>query len=211
MKKLFTNDKFFLVTVLTGVIGRILHAIGLLIFWPDYAISGVGSLIGCLCMAVLYVSYKKHSKNVMKGLMGAVLMSSLLYAVSMVPVSEKYIVADRVCTYINLALVAFLFVNHYIINSDRHSRSANIMMNKLCVFVLAINSVIWCLVWVTYPIYFWNVAFQLMDAIAAPCLLVSIISIESRLDAYKLDREAAGWTEEKGYPEGYMHEYEKTK
>jgi len=24
-----------------------------------------------------------------------------------------------------------------------------------------------------------------------------------------LDREAAGWTEEKGYLEGYVHEYEK--
>jgi len=36
-----------------------------------------------------------------------------------------------------------------------------------------------------------------------------VVCVESRLDAYRLDREAAGWTEEKGYPEGYVHEYEK--
>jgi len=29
------------------------------------------------------------------------------------------------------------------------------------------------------------------------------VCVESRLDAYRLDRETAGWSEEKGYPEGY--------
>jgi len=41
------------------------------------------------------------------------------------------------------------------------------------------------------------------------CMVAAIVCVESRLDAYRLDREAAGWTEEKGYPEGYVHEYEK--
>lgn len=38
-----------------------------------------------------------------------------------------------------------------------------------------------------------------------------IVCVESRLDAYRLNREKAGWTEETGYPEGYRHEYEKEK
>jgi len=37
----------------------------------------------------------------------------------------------------------------------------------------------------------------------------AIVCVESRLDAYRLDREEAGWTEEKGYPEGYVHEHQK--
>jgi len=43
------------------------------------------------------------------------------------------------------------------------------------------------------------------------CMTATIVCVESHLDAYRIDREAAGWTEEAGYPEGYVHEYQKRK
>ena len=47
------------------------------------------------------------------------------------------------------------------------------------------------------------------DGIIFILTFVLICCVESRLDAYRIDRENAGWTEDNGYPEGSVHEYQK--
>ncbi len=175
-----------------------------------------------LSLIFLYVSFKLHNKNVQKGLLGAVLMwylyDEINYVVGGIILSPDvlsyynsfsgvaYIVLNLIC----VALFTGLFVNHFIINSDRHSRPINIFINQWLVILFSVFSII------SAPFQVIVLAGQGLDIIegitwqlGVAALAFLVASYESRLDAYRIDREAAGWTEEAGYPEGYVHGYEK--
>jgi len=209
MKKLFTNDIFFLAMVICAAVGESIQAF-MCIFWDDYAIqSQLTLLFRIVCVIVLYVSYKRHSKNVMKGMMGALLAAQLITAIQYL--SELLIPADYICYSLFAALSALLFVTHFIINSDRQASPRMIRFNQLLVVLLFLNNTAIGIAWLVVdsaPLYF---VINIGDLIGFLGMVASIVCVESRLDAYKLDREAAGWTEEAGYPEGYVHEYEKKK
>jgi len=175
-----------------------------------------------ICLIYLYVSFKRHNKNVQKGLLGAVLMWYLYDEVGFVVdgiildaevfkvynsfSGIVYIVLSLLCA----ILFAGLFVNHFIINSDHHSRPVNIFINQLLIILIALFSIIS----IPFQIHVltghgWEIAEAVTWHTGLAALVVLIASYETRLDAYRIDREEAGWTEEKGYPEGYVHEYQK--
>ena len=52
--------------------------------------------------------------------------------------------------------------------------------------------------------FIFHVMGLLIDVIGFIGMTSVVVCVESRLDAYRMDREAAGWTEERGYPEGYV-------
>jgi len=208
MKKLFTNDKFFLAMVLCALIGEGAFALISIFVWNDTNPSRIILLMRLICVAVIYISYIKHSKNVMKGMMGALLMAQLITSILLVSYPKPYmaVILAIVCVVVN----AMLFINHFIINSYRKASPAMIKLSQILwtiLFVLnAIGDVMWTLADPDIP--YIRIAFVL-DVIGFAGMSAIVICVESRLDAYRLDREAAGWTEEKGYPEGYVHEYEK--
>lgn len=111
-------------------------------------------LIFFLCVAALFVAYRNHSKNVQKGLLGAILMWYLYdevnYVVANIILNSSTFTEynnfwGRGYIYMSIAtmvLFAALFINHFIINGDRHSRSVNVFVNQLLVVVIAVISIV---------------------------------------------------------------------
>lgn len=209
MKKLFTSDKFFFAMATLAVIGLIEYGI-YLFTGGTIAYSSVGgsSIMAAICTGALYVSYRKHHKNVMKCLIGALLMALILDGVA--SLSFINIAVDRICTPIYILISLGMFVNHCIINESRKASPAQVALNRVLVVAFAVNVIVWvgssCILLNIRPIDTVSMAFYIIGCV---CLAAVIVCVESRLDAYRLDREAAGWTEEAGYPEGYVREYEK--
>jgi len=208
MKKLFTNGKFFLAVTVIAALSQLIFFVG---FLPRLGFGLITFIpfAQVVCEIVLYVSFKKHSKNVMKGMMGAMLMLIMLDASRYLQGNEMII--DTVLDIIYFGLVVFLFINHFVINSTRLSSKINILANQIAVVLIAITVLV--LEIVAFPLYSMTIdyLFSILTIISFAGFAALVVCVESRLDAYRLDREAAGWTEEAGYPEGYVHEYQKNK
>ncbi len=208
MKKLYLSDKFFAAVTWLAVIGTIPYIVVQTILYSSERLTLVASaehLLLSVFLAVVYIAYKKHSKNVMKGMMGAALTCSLV-----IPFAYSLMYEDFALILISsLALPVILFVNHFIINSDRHSSPAAVKFNQIASLVFAAMTLIIAIVSIFFYDNTAEAVTAVIYAVCQPCFALSIVCIESRLDAYRIDREKAGWTEENGYPEGYVHEYQK--
>jgi len=208
MRRLYTNDMFFLGTTMAGVAATIVYSVFGFLNYPECANALAINVLLALGLLTTYVSYKRHNKNVMKGMMGSVLMALLIKR--MLNLGMNYIPTDRVCTVLSLIFTAGLFINHYAINSTRLASSWRIRLNQLLSILMAATDIVWSISWAVFDFstgrgYIQNI----LSIFGMPCIVCAIVCIESRLDVYRLDREKSGWTEEKGYPEGYVHEYEK--
>ncbi|MBQ0091876.1 MAG: hypothetical protein KBS45_00925 [Clostridiales bacterium] len=161
-------------------------------------------LIFFFCVVALFVAYRKHNKNVQKGLLGAVLMWYLYDEVNYVVANiifngEVFDVYDnfwgRGYIYMSVAtmvLFAALFVNHFIINGDHHSRSANVFLNQLLVIVIAVLSIVsMCFQCFLFDGEFASSLEALSWHTGLAALVLMIAAYESRFNAYKLKRESA--------------------
>lgn len=206
MNKLFTNDKFFLIAVLMSVLGAIPFSICCLTVWMQYSYMAAIVIVNGISAVAFYVSYQKHSKNVMKGLAGFMLMGLLALTIMATfpldPSDPLYIALSLV----NLLVVSVLCVNHFVINSDHHSRSANIYINQILLFAQFVLYIIMASRWISGMTGIILFLYMMGIPVTAFGVTASIVCVESRLDAYRIDRETAGWTEESGYPEGYVHQ-----
>lgn len=145
----------------------------------------------------------------MKSMMGSMLM--LIFIMTLFGVNDAGFGTFYIVLKISSVLISVaLFVSHYIINFSHKSSPSKILLNQiLCVLyalVLLLDFVL-VAVKVNVPIIGW--VGSLCGALSNIGTAICIVCVESRVDAYRLNREAAGWTEESGYPEGYIHEYEK--
>ena len=89
------------------------------------------------------------------------------------------------------AIFAALFVNHFIINGDHHSRSVNIFLNQLLVITIAVLSLV-SMVFQCFVLSgdFASVVEALSWHTGLASLVLMIAAYESRFNAYKLKREA---------------------
>jgi len=101
------------------------------------------------------------------------------------------------------------FINHFQINSEHHSSPAKVKINQFLLICLVIVVTVQSVLCIVRAEEIWKIIRYVLDIIGFMGMSASVVCVESRLDAYRQDREAAGWTEEKGYPEGYVHEYDK--
>jgi len=207
MKKFFTNDKFFLATILIAVVGTIFYGVVGIISYPNNTVTYVFEMLAAVFALCAFISYKFHSKNVMKGMMGAILMAILAFSIC--NMQNIILTIDSIFAPIGIVLSALLFINHFIINGTRKASPVLIGLNQTLCALIGIHALIWNIGWALRPKDPLTMAASIVIAFAIPCLSISVVYIESRLDAYRLNREAAGWTEETGYPEGYVHEYQK--
>ncbi len=201
MKKLFTNDRFFLAVTAIAVLGEMFFASLMLIAHPDSIRSTGIFLLLAIFLLCVYCSYRDHSKNVMKGLIGSVL--TVLLMVSLSYLTEMESLFDKMFAPFFLVLVATLFVNHFSINADRHPSPGGILLNQILSCLVAAVYLAWILCELPAATDFTEKIANIVHAVAFPCFIAAIVCVESRLDAYRVSREAAGWTIEKGYPEGY--------
>jgi len=210
MKNIFTNDKVFSIAAIGGFVCSLLYSISCFAFWTDiltstYASAAILMAVNGIAVLCLYISYKKHTKNVMKGLIGALLYGDFAAVCTVTFPFTKTFTIDIICSFALLALTLAILVNHFIINSDHKSRKTNVVVNQWLALLIAVVAIIWPISWIPY-IKGAAVIFQFITAFGIICIDCTIVCVESRLDAYRLDREAAGWTEEAGYPEGYVHQ-----
>jgi len=209
LKKLFTNDSFFRLAALCGVVANVLGLIVRMLMGAAGTIDFPYSM-KCLfegaCMLVLFLSYNRHNKNLMKGILGALLAVNLLTSVDIMPVMLGFPLDFTIAVAFFL-LSLILFVNHFVMSSSRQSSPKNIYLNQIVsILLIMIPGVLWGVVGIVYDHSVPGVVTQAIDVIGFSGMIAAIVCIESRLDAYRLDRETAGWTEERGYPEGYVHQ-----
>lgn len=203
MKKLFTNDTFFLIMVLCTICEIVFAIISITVYHnSDQACLVL--IIRVLCVFVLFISYKKHNKNVMKGMMGALLMAHLITAI--LRLSNDYFAIESIFSTIFAILATLLFINHFIINSSHKSNPVLITISQIILILLVLNNTVWGIAWMIEDNSVLNCIISILDIIGYMGMTAVVVCVESRLDAYRLDREKAGWTEEKGYPEGYIRQ-----
>jgi len=207
MKKLFTNDIFFGALSVISVLCLLYYVVQEIILQTISFAAVVFAVLEIICVSALYISYKKHSKNVMKGMMGSLLAMGIVNVSIFVGEYERLF--DTILSIICFVLTVLMFINHFIINSDRNSRKINILINQILALLLGVFNLFWNIMWVSVVADTLHAVSSVVSGIGCACISAVIVCVESRLDAYRLDRETAGWTEEKGYPKDYVHEYEK--
>ena len=198
--EIFANESFITATVAETLIFYAVNLVAKLLCGL-YSLFIV-DLVFFLCVAALFVAYKSHNKNVQKGLLGAVLMWYLYdevnYVVgSIIFDSEVFTVYNnfwgRGYIYMSVATVvlfAALFVNHFIINGDHHSRSVNIFINQLLVVAIAALSIV-SMVFQCFVLSgdFASILEALSWHTGLASLVLMIAAYESRFNAYKIKRE----------------------
>jgi len=209
MLKIFTKDKFFLTVTVLAVLGELLFAVVEGIAEPELLNVIIMSAVSAVCTLVLYCSYKKHNKNAMKAVMGGLLMS--IFAQYTGSLSNGIADSDNAIALILALASILLFFSHISLNSNRKANAFQVYYNQILIIVIAIIEIIWDALWIANNNSALITVGGLAVMIGNSCVLAAVVCVESRLDAYRQDREAAGWTEEKGYPEGYVHEYQKNK
>jgi len=197
LEKFFTNDGLFLVTTLICVISNVISVLyGSTFDFDAYMLQQyVWIILECACIFGLYVSYIKHAKNIMKCLMGALLMELILDA--------TYELGFSIFGNVYFCLMLALAINHIVINGDHYASNGKVYINQIIALLLIANYTIWCISDIKYCVEDFDIYFLLIDWLCFGSTIVSILYIESRLDKFRNERQDAGWTAEKGYPEDY--------
>ena len=198
---IFAGKKFLAVTVAATLA---LYAINLVakLLCGLYSLFII-DLVFFLCVAALFGAYCKHNKNVQKGLLGAILMwylyDEINYIVGNIIFDSEVFTRynnfwGRGYIYMSIAtmvLFAALFVNHFIINGDHHSRSVNVFFNQLLVIVIAVVSIVsMCFQCFVFDGNFASILEALSWHTGLAALVLMIAAYESRFNAYKLKRES---------------------
>lgn len=127
-----------------------------------------------------------------KFLAGSVAATLLFYAVNLVAKVLCGLYSLFIVDLIFFLCVVALFVNHFIINGDHHSRSANVFLNQLLVIVIAVLSIVsMCFQCFLFDGEFASSLEALSWHTGLAALVLMIAAYESRFNAYKLKRESA--------------------
>ena len=194
LEKIFIDDRVFTGAAITSAVGFILHAeCALMPAFSDFP-GAMNYLLCGGCMLAMLISYRRHSKNVMKGMMGALLAISLSNAFNAADTAGGF---DVILSWVSIVSLGALFINHFLINSTHYSSPQNIRINQM--LVLAVMAVDVCRF-----VQLLAAARTTMDSIDALLFLLgdlpfaaAVICIESRLDLYRAQREAAGFDPDK--------------
>lgn len=163
---------------------------------PIYIIQGI-------LVFFVYRTYVSHDKNVMKGLMGSLLMELILNELCYIFGFQRVRIAEEFSQgtlfgviFLLLELVFFtlqvvLFINHFIINSDHHSSPARIKINRRVLFSL-MATVVAQEVFSIATLSSYTAATviqQLLWFVLEISTYGFIVCVESKIDEYKAIRE----------------------
>jgi len=192
MKKLFTNDVFFLIAFLISAISSF-AVLMILAVQPGGDFLHYGWLVTAIffvCELTMFFSYKSHNKNVMKGMIGASLMAIIMQGMYSATVAVNSGIATCAVLYTIVALL--LFATHFSINSEHKSRPGSINVNIVFCLIFIFVNVVWYIVNVRAEGFS---VVTLLTSLINIGIVLTIVCIEAKLDAFRVNREAAGWTE----------------
>ena len=152
---------------------------------------------------LMYSSYRNHTKNVMKPVIGATLAIIMYYNME---IAMDYLqsiivifdnlngnIADIVYTVSQIAVfvvLALMNIMHYVINSTHHSSPGKIKFNKFLYVLFVIFSIANCVAFL-FTTYGVNLKVSCFVGNMADFFLVSmVVSIEGFLDEFRIEREA---------------------
>ena len=203
MKHFFQNIENMRKFAITAFIAGIVCGIGFYLIsgvpdvqQPIYIIQGV--LVLCV-----YRAYSVHEKNVMKGMLGALLMELILnelcyiFGFLRVKIAEEFAASIVLGVFFVLiegiffTLQVVLFINHFVINSDHRSSPSKVRLNQKILFGLMVTLI----AQETFSVATLSsyTAVTVLQQIMWFVLEIStygfIISVESKIDEYKAIRQ----------------------
>jgi len=188
IKELFEDDRFFAITMWCSILLSIPFVIVVFLSYTDKVIlmSAAIRLTTSVCLFVAYYSYRKHSKNIMKGMIGSVLMGYMC-----IIYSSFFAYDDFVITLVIAILMLVFAINHYIINGEHHSNPVGVYISQFLGMFFAIILCLEAALLVPDCVNTGDTIVQLLMCVAQPSAIFCIICIETRIDSYKLKRENA--------------------
>ena len=157
---------------------------------------------------LMYNSYRNHTKNVMKPVLGATLALVMYYNMDIAMDYIQYLksifeaapgnvacVVYTISQIMVFVVLALMNIMHYSINSTHHSSPKKIKFNKFLYVLFVIFSIANCVAFF-YTTYGINLKISCAVGNIADFFLVSmVISVESLLDEFRLEREAKAESE----------------
>lgn len=201
LKKIFAANAFFYISILLGVFCYLAYYI-LQINFSNISVQSIALIMLRIgCFVGLFQSYVKHKKNAMKAILGALLMAQVINAILM----SNYIYStfDKICIPANIVLSALLFLCHICINWSSKSSPVKVFVSQIVGILIFINLVIWMVSWLVSTTGVMDVVIFVTNILALAGITFSVVSVETKLQVFREMRTEAGWTPEKGYPEGY--------
>jgi len=190
MKKLFASNLFFTIVALLAAAGFGVFGI----FYmstrePIRIISGTILVMCAFYLLILLAAFRKGDQSTVKSMM-SVLLSAIVVDACSECVALVFL-SDKIILPIYLLLSVLLLVNHFTINEGKRRTSSAIRLNFLFVLLLMADLEVWTVLYIPLRIGVLGTAASVMTLISFPCLAASVVCIESRIDAYRLDGQAA--------------------
>ena len=191
--------------LLMAIVYTVLQTVGVVFTVMDgiFDLSWIiqSALMAVLCF-VLYFAYRSHTKNVMKPLLGAVLMLLLTYEITSGGLYLQSIPAVKALFQVRLAgalfataqilllfVVAGINVMHYVINASHHSNPGKVRCNQLLcdAFIVLLLVQVGCFLFMCpTPVSFVGNGLATLSDVFAMAI---VIRIEKSLDDFRIVRE----------------------
>ena len=202
------KDKQLLLTTIIFIILRVvLLILDYICYGLDFTWTGE-AVIYIIIGFFVYYSYHTHNKNVMKPLLGAMLImllyistdNGLYYLQYIKDNSEYYGTTFMIMSIIwVLIFVVLLLINimHYVINSSHSSSPQKVLFNKILFFIFAALTIaqgvtdVICYIELNTDTY--STLNCVLDILTSLCMIIFIyivIIIEGSLDEFRIKREA---------------------
>ncbi len=197
-----TSNKLLLMSILFCIFQAVSLITSLICGYVDISWY-MESILMAVLSFLLYRSYRSHTKNIMKPLVGATLVVLLWYNMDNTGYYIQYFneylswfpnknacILYLIFQIIIFILLAAINIMHYIINSTHHSSPSKIKINKGLYTAFVVFTVLKCITSIFFngSIVISIEAFA--SSIADTFILASVLIIESSLDEFRILREA---------------------
>lgn len=192
-KKFFENDKIFYLAPWVCLVSYLIYD-GFTLF-DDGALEDslyyvIYDIFTVACMLGVTISFKKHEKNVMKALVGGILLLEASSRLTNFAYNALYDNGDTIhpaFSGIMFLLAVCLTINHFMLVSDHNAKPQTIKTNQLIILAMIIIDIIWeayC-----YVIEEYSIVYSITYEIAYFTVLYVIVAVESKVDVFKLNRQ----------------------
>jgi len=189
LDKLFMSDRVLYAMPWIYAITTLAYGIMIITFNVSQSIFDLGiEIINVLTVFGITVSYKAHEKNIMKTLFGALMMGGIIYFFSWVNIyigKPEYTFA-LISNAIITLLYIVLFINHLVLGYGHKANPSRTSLNRVAGILIVLCVVIECVPFYTSVEY--TVA-SLLAIISEAAIIIEILCIETKVDAYKIIRE----------------------
>lgn len=204
IEKFFSGNKLINLAIVLFIVG---YAEAFVMDCMGNPTDAISDMILLILVIVLFWAFAKGHTQAMHTLIGAVMIiflySFVMKAVTTLsaPVVNLSDIFGVVLPIINAALYVILFITHLSLNLTHHSARGRVLFNQIITIIMMIYQIIVIILVASASNSSSLTVVVIGKGIGQIFLLAIIISIETKLNAYKLVREDSlekgTWTDEK--------------